>query len=450
MTDTKAKSKRQTGGRARRRMLKEAGAALPILERLEREYRGNPRKQWEMLVNELEVKALTGRSRECSSRTKTLYQERGAEILRDLPEIGMHIQNLREFSPKHIAALIQHMKEQDEESSTISNLVTVMRRMLVWIGKEGTLDAVDKIVRDADIGQRTYVVTLAKTLRAQGFSREELFEAATTKDKIFGLQIKMSILFGLRRKESMFLNAAKSDESGERLRVYRGTKNGRSRYVKIETDEQRAALAEVKAATYERCNGVLTWPRLSEAEAIARHKHFAREIGLTKKGRFRTTPHGLRHEFACDKYLRLTSYQAQVESGVPVDAEVDRTARKILAEELGHGRIEVCGAYISSNRMVATQADRAVKALHERFQKPRVRESLLEAGITCLRLVGRVAAGAVDPTADTFCAYEGELVFDRVSCDELEQVLAKAVGSKVFLTPLTDKLRGRADGLEVL
>lgn len=451
-TPTGGNGHRRAGGgkSTRQRLLEETGKALKDLGEFERQYRGNPRKQWEMVVRKMDIPALTGLERESASRTKTLYRERGEELLRDLPQIGMHLQNLREFSPKHVRALVEHWKEQDDDPSTIANLVTVMRRLLVWIGKPGALAAVDNIVRDADIGDRTYVVTTAKTLRSKGFSREELFETAAAKDKIFGLQVKMNVLFGLRRRESMFLNPSESDENGERLRVYRGTKGRRSRYVTIETDEQRAALAEAKAATYKYCNGVLTWPRLSENEAIARYKHFAREIGLTKKGYFQTTPHGLRHEFACDKYFRLTGYLAQVESGLAVDPELDRGARKVLAEELGHGRIEVCGAYISSNRVVVSQADKRTKALNERFLRPEVREQLREAGITCLRLVGKNAAGAADPAADTLCCYEGELLCEEAELAHLTDFLMSLVGGPCTLVPLTNGLRARADGLEVI
>lgn len=445
-----------TGRKAIETMKKEAGAALPYLKKdIGRRFRGNALKQWQVLMRTMKpngkpIGALIGLERECSDRTLTLYIQRGEAMLRLLPKLGVHIQELSDFSPKHVRALIEHMQEEEEEASTIQNQLTVMRRLLVWIDKVNALDAVDQIVRDAGVAERTYVVTLSKMLRSKGFSKEELFEASAAADKIFGSLTEMNVLFGLRRLEGTHLRPAESDE-GDRLRVFRGTKGSKSRYVKIETPEQRAALDKAKAiaaATY--AGGVLTWPRLSPEAAIERYKHFCKVVGLTKDGRFQTTPHGLRHEFAADKYFRLTGQLAQVESGLPVDPEVDRKARKVLAEEMGHGRIEVCGAYIGSNRIVVTQADRNSKALYERFLEPQVREPLQEGGITCLRLVGKVAEGAIDPKADTLCCYEGELTSDPTEVADLTAMLVKVVGGPCTLLPLTDALRARTDGLEVL
>ena len=61
--------------------------------------------------------------------------------------------------------------------------------------------------------------------------------------------------------------------------------------------------------------------------------------------------HSLRAAFACDRYKTLTGHDAPcvVDKRV-ADEAADLDARTILAEELGHGRIDVVGAYIGGRR----------------------------------------------------------------------------------------------------
>lgn len=61
--------------------------------------------------------------------------------------------------------------------------------------------------------------------------------------------------------------------------------------------------------------------------------------------------HALRAAFACDRYKALTEYDAPCVAGKRIaDRAADSGARAILAEELGHGRIDVVGAYIGGRR----------------------------------------------------------------------------------------------------
>ncbi len=71
----------------------------------------------------------------------------------------------------------------------------------------------------------------------------------------------------------------------------------------------------------------------------------AREHGL------HTGFHDLRSAYACDRYRQITGTEAPCVAGTRVaDKEIDRLAREILAEELGHGRIDVVAAYVGGRR----------------------------------------------------------------------------------------------------
>jgi predicted DNA-binding protein (UPF0251 family) len=64
------------------------------------------------------------------------------------------------------------------------------------------------------------------------------------------------------------------------------------------------------------------------------------DYGLTKI-------HDLRAAYACERYRQLTGAAAPVVAGrQTVNRTIDRTARQTIAQELGHGRIDVVSAYI--------------------------------------------------------------------------------------------------------
>jgi hypothetical protein len=61
--------------------------------------------------------------------------------------------------------------------------------------------------------------------------------------------------------------------------------------------------------------------------------------------------HDLRAAYACDRYRQLTGSAAPVITGRQcADRSADRVARQTIAQELGHGRIEVVSAYIGGAR----------------------------------------------------------------------------------------------------
>ncbi|EQD27031.1 integrase, partial [mine drainage metagenome] len=69
-----------------------------------------------------------------------------------------------------------------------------------------------------------------------------------------------------------------------------------------------------------------------------------RSCGITRKNGI--TSHGLRHNYANDRYRRLTDSDSPVRGGSPVDRDMDRAARQVVAEELGHSRVGVTTHYL--------------------------------------------------------------------------------------------------------
>ena len=61
--------------------------------------------------------------------------------------------------------------------------------------------------------------------------------------------------------------------------------------------------------------------------------------------------HDMRAAYACERYQAITGYPAPVIAGKrQADKALDKKARTILAQELGHNRTDVVAAYIGSSR----------------------------------------------------------------------------------------------------
>jgi len=60
------------------------------------------------------------------------------------------------------------------------------------------------------------------------------------------------------------------------------------------------------------------------------------------------TAHGLRHQYATDRYEDVAGAPAPVRGGDRLDREVDRSARLQVAGELGHARENISTAYLGA------------------------------------------------------------------------------------------------------
>ena len=166
---------------------------------------------------------------------------------------------------------------------------------------------------------------------------------------------------GLRSREAALLDCqkalAQAKDSGY-IDVERGTKGGRgkstvtspSRVERLVPVSDTAMNALETAATLQqqqhRDNMVPTSQRLPDFLSSARHYSGAvlKKHGLKNR-------HDLRAAYACERYQQITYHLA------PVIADkrdclksVDKKAREVIAQELGHGRTDVLASYIGSVR----------------------------------------------------------------------------------------------------
>lgn len=181
-------------------------------------------------------------------------------------------------------------------------------------------------------------------------SKEQLLQAQADMPKHAAIVAGLARELGLRSKEASLLNAtAVLKEAKEKLLVtiVDGTKGGRSRKVPVTKPSQFDAL--IKAAHLQGDNRSLipshqTWIEF-RATTLYNGRAALKQAGIKNY-------HDLRAAYAADRYLEETGCLAPCNNNGRRTAErdVDLKAREIIAEELGHGRIDVLVSYVGSRK----------------------------------------------------------------------------------------------------
>lgn len=241
--------------------------------------------------------------------------------------------------------------------ATIQSLLSTLRTFCQWIGKPGMVRSAEHYV-DKHLVKRTCNATRDKTWSVAGVDRAAIVAKVTQTDQVVGLQLEVMLAFGLRRKEAvMFCPTlacvpAYALPDGETsmpcvafLKVKRGTKGGRVRYVAIRSEMQQDVYQRaLKAAPHQGAH--IGYPGKTLKQALDRFTNVLRKCGVTLE-QLGVTPHGLRHEFACDLYYELTDALPPVKGGDPhLSREVMDAAYQEVARQLGHGRPQISGAYL--------------------------------------------------------------------------------------------------------
>lgn len=85
-------------------------------------------------------------------------------------------------------------------------------------------------------------------------------------------------------------------------------------------------------------------PQRNLAQWKNHYYQVVRSCGITRRDGI--TSHGLRHQYANERYRELTGADSPVRGGAPVDRDTDQGARQVVAEELGHSRAAVTTHYL--------------------------------------------------------------------------------------------------------
>lgn len=239
--------------------------------------------------------------------------------------------------------LAERVEAGDMSPAYAQNLVSAVNTVM-GLATHGQWESVSP-TRDCGIAERSSTREEAPGAldreayaRAVGAVRAEVGERAAA-------VVELCRELGLRSKEASLIDARSAlTEALSRgaITISEGTKGGREREVPIASERQLEALskaAEAQGDSRSLIPSEMSWREWREGEL-----RDAREVVQAYTG---GGLHDLRAAYACERYESLTGYAAPVVAGERLaDRELDREAREQIAEELGHGRIDVVSEYV--------------------------------------------------------------------------------------------------------
>lgn len=270
-----------------------------------------------------------------------------AEVLlqafRALHELGFLIRRPENLGNRHVQALVAQWEAQGLSASTMQKRFSIVRVFCGWIDKPGMLGELESYVSNPEVVRRTYVATQDKSWTASNVDIRAKIEEVFTRDPHAGVQLLLQWAFMLRAKEAWLLQPKLADQ-GAVLAVNWGTKGGRHRVVPIREAWQRTILEFAKGYAND-VNGSMIPATFSLKTWKCRFYRVCRRCGISQEAGL--VPHGLRHQGANDLYEELTGVASPVREAAPAEvaAWLDRLARSIVAETLGHSREQITSAY---------------------------------------------------------------------------------------------------------
>jgi len=274
---------------------------------------------------------------------------------RTLRKMGFKLKTVWAFRGKHVTQLVRHWEDAGLAAATIQNRLSVFRTFAGWIGKHGLVLPAERYVNDKKAVRRSYVATTDKTWANQGVDTDKKIQAVRKTSERCADALLLQQAFGLRSKESLLLRPHVADK-GTVLIITHGTKGGRSRYVPIETPEQRQLLERLKKTLKP---GESLVPRqYTYAQYRNRYYYVLRKHGIHRKAG--VTPHGLRHAHLHALYQDATGQAPPVAGGrlALTDPTLDNLGRQLVAQRAGHHRLSIAAAYIGGTGGCSSASDR--------------------------------------------------------------------------------------------
>ncbi|MYN18490.1 integrase [Rugamonas sp. FT107W] len=280
-----------------------------------------------------QLKQLCDRNRDGSYATQFDRARILSHVANQLHDLGYRHMNADSLRPKHVDALVQQWKADGVSAGTMKNRMSAMRWWAQKIGKDNI------IARDNgsyDIDKRTFVTNISKAKVLDDARLAKITDAYTA------MSLRLQSEFGLRREESIKIVPTWAD-GGDRLKLKDAwTKGGKYREIAIRTPEQRTVLNEAKRLA---AVGSLIPSGLRYRDQLQRFRAQCDKAGIHGV-------HGLRHNYAQERYRQLTSWQSPARGGPrssqlgPEQRQRDLSARLLLSEEMGHGREQITAIYL--------------------------------------------------------------------------------------------------------
>ncbi|MCW0983601.1 integrase domain-containing protein [Agrobacterium sp. BT-220-3] len=278
---------------------------------------------------------MTQRNRDGSFGTQTNRKRGLTAMADDLSDLGYKLPSAASLKPKHIEALVERWLDADTTDASIRNRLTWLRWWAEKVNKPNVVNRDNAAYGVAERGEITR--NRAQTLDPAKFKAIEC--------PYIQASLLLQAAFGLRREEAMKFQPQAAIRGDHITLQASWTKGGRARTIPITTLEQRQVLQHVVKLVPGR--GSLIPAHLSYVEHLKRFEYQTLKVSL------RNT-HGFRHAYAQNRYRVLTGQACPLAGGkdwatmTQRERETDRTARRQISAELGHGRLKITDIYLGS------------------------------------------------------------------------------------------------------
>ena len=240
----------------------------------------------------------------------------------------------RSLGGRHVWALVGDWHARGLSPGTIKNLMVHLRW---WAGAVGKGSVVMRENARYGIGDR-------KAARGYRDGLElDRAKLAVVRDQRVRFSLELQAAFGLRREEAIKFRVAQADRGDRIVLKASWCKGGRARSVPVLVDAQRDLLDRVRAFAG---RDSLIRPEEKYVQQMGRFERDTRRAGIPKS-------HRLRHGYAQRRYRDLAGFPCPAAGGKPVremtreERRRDAFARRTLAAELGHGRVDVVAVYVA-------------------------------------------------------------------------------------------------------
>lgn len=258
---------------------------------------------------------------------------------RRLQAEGVHQLKPKNLKPRHIEAVLGQLRAEvaagTRSLGSAKNWCSHLRAFVRLIDRRYL---VPRTNAELGFGQRVYVRTESKAVVLGAVHLERV-----TCPYVMA-SLKLQREFGLRREEAMKIQPESADRGAKLVLEASWCKGRRERVVAVRTEAQRIVLDEAKALAATTEKGSLI-PTVKYVQQKWRFEYQCRKAGLHGS-------HGLRHEYAQQRFRELAGFACPLAGGprrgdmTPEMRRADYEARREVAGDLGHGRIDVVNNYL--------------------------------------------------------------------------------------------------------
>lgn len=263
----------------------------------------------------------------------------------------------RNLGQKHIHTMVQVWQNERLAPATIQTYLSFLRGLASWMGKHGFVRKPAQYGLSLDEYQRHEYAQRDRSWTGNGIDVATVLAEVEAFDPRVAASMRLMDVLGLRRKESVmhrpYAHVRRFDQTGlpEDAKqadeyVWVKGKGGRVRWIALETEAQRAAVARARAVV-DGSDAHMGNPAHSLKRNLRRLDYALEKFGFTKAERG-VTAHGLRHGNLQGLYQVVTGTPAPVRGGGTVPAELDREARLAVSARAGHSRLRAAGAYLGA------------------------------------------------------------------------------------------------------